>query len=138
MTSRAFAPYGAGLGNPGAGDYSWLPPRIAAGEALWCVAADGTLVGTLVVDRTDPTTLGIETVCVDPDLQSAGWGKAVMLSAESLARESGCRRMKLYTAQRFTHLVGFYSGLGFRVQAVGPHPLGRDDLLRVFLTKSFI
>lgn len=133
LTARAFAGYAAAMGQDGAGRRAWLEGALAAGEVWWI----GDRAGVAVLHR-DGTTLKVGQIAIDPDGQGRGQGGRAMAAIEAQARDDGATEIALHTAQVMTRLVAFYSRLGFRVQAVGPHPKGRDDRLRVFLVKSLV
>jgi ribosomal protein S18 acetylase RimI-like enzyme len=52
---------------------------------------------------------------VRPDLQGLGLGRRMYDLAESEAREHGCRRLALDTAEPATQLIAWYERLGFRI-----------------------
>lgn len=76
--------------------------------------ADGGLQGTVtVVDRGGGLTyLGM--LCVDPDLQAGGLGKALIAGAEDFARERfGARLMELTVVEPRQDLIAWYLRRGY-------------------------
>ncbi|MEO0676858.1 MAG: GNAT family N-acetyltransferase [Pseudomonadota bacterium] len=116
------------------GPNPWLHDAIAAGDIHWLIDGGGAEVGaTWLVSKEGG--LALEMLVIDPKAQNAGHGTAALARIEAEALKRGARHITLYTASRRTHLVAFYSKHGFRVWKVGPHPQGRDDYLRVYMTK---
>ena len=108
-----------------------MPARIAAGECFWL---DESRTGAAVL-KPEGRSMKLDVLGVRPEAQGSGLGARAVAAIEAHARAQGARVLHLQTAQCYTHLVAFYSRLGFRVNAVGPHPEGMDDRLRVFMVK---
>jgi ribosomal protein S18 acetylase RimI-like enzyme len=92
---------------------------------------DSVLVG-LIETVNEGEQLLIENVAVSPDFQRQGLGKRLLAHAETVARASGCARVRLYTNKRFATNVALYLRLGYRIdgeEAVAP------DTLRVDMSK---
>lgn len=136
LTDRAFATYRQNMA-PGRTDWpmDWLRDAVARGDVHWLQDGDGMRPGTVMLSHTG-TTLKIEQIAIDPDRQGAGLGARALAAVEAHAQALGATEVTLHTGQQFTRLVAFYSRAGYRVHAVGPHPKGRDDRLRVFMVKS--
>ena len=91
-----------------------------------CLVAEesGVIRGTIVLrnaaqttgcpwyDRPDVASFG--QFGVDPDLQKNGLGRRLLDQVEVLAAASGARELALDTAEPATHLVGWYTRLGYR------------------------
>lgn len=133
LFSRAFADYAHRMGRAKAGPFDWLAGVVARKQIWWFEERRGA-----VYLREEGSTLHIEQIAVDPDHQKNGSGRAILEVIEAEARARGLDEIALYTAQQMTHLVAFYSKCGFCVVGVGPHPRGRDDRLRVFMSKSLV
>jgi GNAT superfamily N-acetyltransferase len=92
-----------------------------------CLVAErgGRVVGTLSMHRgaedeetdayRDPRVAILEQLAVEPDLQSAGIGAALMAEALRRARAEGAARALGDTSEGATHLVAWYERMGFRV-----------------------
>lgn len=134
LFDAGFDGYMRGMGRASAWDRSaWMRQAITDGTAFWI----GERIGGVVMTR-DGSTLKIDSITIDPSVQGRGHGIRALQTIEAHAQATGATEIALHTAQQFTRLVAFYSKAGYRVQAVGPHPKGRDDRLRVFLVKSLV
>ena len=131
LLATAFADYARGLGRDRPGPYDWVPARLERGEGFWL--GEGRL-GATVLSQTG-NIAKLDVLGVRPDAQGGGFGAQAVAAIEAHLRDNGARVVQLQTAQRYTRLVAFYSRLGFRVQGVGPHSEGIDDMLRVFMAK---
>jgi ribosomal protein S18 acetylase RimI-like enzyme len=60
----------------------------------------------------------INYLAVSPDLQGAGYGRAIMAEAERLLRQAGCPKINLQVRSGNTKVIEFYTGLGFKVDDV--------------------
>ena len=87
------------------------PGLIAAG-AVSLLEEAGRLLGVLVLIP-EPDALLIENVAVAPDAQGRGLGGLLLAEAERVARESGRRRVRLYTNAAMTENIDFYARRGF-------------------------
>lgn len=97
--------------------------RIASGECFVAVA-DGVICGTILFrpaaatagspwyDRPDIASFG--QFAVEPGLQSQGLGRRLIAHVEDRAAASGARELALDTAVPATHLVEWYTRLGYR------------------------
>ncbi len=129
----AFDGYIRALGKiPAPGQYVWLAPAIDASRVWWL----GEDRAGCAVLSSSGTTLTIDQIGIAAGQQGKGLGTQALAVIEAHARERGMSEIQLHTAQVATRQIAFYSRCGFRVHAVGPHPKGRDDRLRVFLVKS--
>ncbi len=134
LFSAAFADYAAAMGQTAPVDRTpWIAGALRDGGAFWI----GNRIGAVLLSRTG-TTIKIESIGIHPDRQGHGNGRKALDAVESHARADGATEIALHTGQQFHRLVAFYSGAGYRVTAVGPHPKGRDDRLRVFMMKSLL
>jgi GNAT superfamily N-acetyltransferase len=78
-------------------------------DLLHCDSYLAGLIETVVEDD----CLLIENVAVHPDFQGHGFGKTLLAHAESLAREAGFHRMRLYTNRMFEVNIALYESLGY-------------------------
>lgn len=98
--------------------------RAESGECF-VAELDGALVGTVTLyprgladapsdwyRRTDVAILS--QFAVDPSLQAKGIGRRMISAVEDRARHVGAVELALDTAEPATHLVDWYSRLGFR------------------------
>ena len=100
------------------------PGLIAAG-AVSLLEEAGQLLGVLVLIP-EADALLIENVAGAPDAQGRGLGGLLLAEADRVARESGRRRVRLYTNAAMTENIGFYARRGFvETQRATEHGLHR-------------
>lgn len=97
--------------------------RISQGTCLVAVA-DNAICGTILFKDAGQTRgcpwydqadiASIAQFAVEPSLQSKGLGGQLMARAEGLAIATGARELALDTAEPATHLVAWYTRLGYR------------------------
>ena len=111
---------------------TWQGPDITAeriaGAHCLIAEVEGKVVGTLTIKRlTDgdehewyrsPGTWHLGQFAVEPELQKAGVGRALMDAAEALAFREGVNELSLDTAEGAQHLIDYYQRRGYRI--VGP------------------
>lgn len=97
--------------------------RIAGGEC-YLALRDGAVCGTITFknaeqtngspwyDQDDVASFG--QFAVEPGLQRHGLGRTLIALAERRALETGVREIALDTAEPATHLIAFYTRLGYR------------------------
>jgi GNAT superfamily N-acetyltransferase len=97
--------------------------RVEQGQCFVALVG-GTIRGTIVFkdaiqtrgcpwyDRADVASIG--QFAVEPGLQGNGLGRRLMVLAEERALASGARELALDTAEPATHLVAWYTRLGYR------------------------
>ncbi|MGN6527031.1 MAG: GNAT family N-acetyltransferase [Burkholderiaceae bacterium] len=124
LLHRAYARLGAMGLNYTAVDQ---PPEKTAqrlGSGTCFVATDGAaLVGTILVHPTyeandcdyftRPGVACVHQFAVEPSLQGAGVGRALLRHAEGWARAAGFGEVAMDTAEPATHLVAFYARQGY-------------------------
>ena len=74
------------------------------------------LVGSLILEPVDETTLRMRQVAVEPATQGKGAGSDLMAFAEKFARETGCRTIVAHVRQEYFQ---FYVKRGYGVRG-GP------------------
>lgn len=97
--------------------------RVESGTCLVAIA-DGRIAGTILFrspeqtagcpwyDRPEVASLG--QFAVDPQVQARGIGLRLLREVERLAQASGALELALDTAEPATHLVAWYTRLGYR------------------------
>jgi GNAT superfamily N-acetyltransferase len=97
--------------------------RVALGQCFVVLAGDA-LVGTILFrpavntkgspwyNRPDVASIG--QFAVEPSLQSRGLGLRLVTTAEQHARAKGVAELALDTAEPATHLIDWYTRLGYR------------------------
>jgi GNAT superfamily N-acetyltransferase len=105
-------------------DSSITRERIQNAEC-YVAEIDGRIVGTIVFrdcPRTGssdwydlPDVASFGQFAVEPSLQGAGIGLALLRKVEDRARESGAAEIALDTAEPAKHLIDFYERHGYRI-----------------------
>lgn len=130
----SFTPYVRALGRevtPGA--FARLAEAHRNGDVH--VAEDGGSILGLVALMRHGETLEVDLLCVDPDRQKRGIGRALLTEAERIARAGGFARLALHTAAMFGHLLRLYASVGYVETHRAPPPHGADAHPRVFFEK---
>jgi len=74
--------------------------------------ADGVIVASVMVGH-DGHRGTVYYVCVDPGLQSHGYGREIMAAAENWLRDRGVWKLNLIVRAENTNVIDFYSTLGY-------------------------
>ena len=107
----AFSPYVPRIGQRPAPLDTDFEPLLRDGR-VWVAERDGRVVGTMVLVA-DGDTVEIRSVSVLPTCQRQGVGRTLMAHAETVARQAGHSRVRLYANARLPELVLYYAGLGY-------------------------
>lgn len=89
-------------------------------------ADGGALVGCVHLKREADGSCYLGMLTVSPELQGGGVGKALMERSEALAREWGCRRMRMTVISVRAELLAFYERRGYAPTGV-TEPFPQDD-----------
>lgn len=98
-------------------DYDDLLARLEC----WGIDRDQRLSGVLMLEPRDDDLL-IWSVATLPSAQGGGIGRALLALAEDRAHALGRSAVRLYTGQRLTANVAWYSRHGWMVERVEPLP----------------
>ena len=79
-------------------------------------------LAALIEMRPEVDHLLIVNVAVSPAYQGHGYGRALLVHAEELARSLGLEEVRLYTNGSFTDNVKLYRRVGYRVDREEVHP----------------
>jgi ribosomal protein S18 acetylase RimI-like enzyme len=94
-------------------DAAEIAARLAAGSTFLLAERDGAPVGSaLVENRRDHGYIGL--VSVDPALQGAGIGRALMAAGEAACRAEGLPRVELVVVNLREELPPWYRRQGYR------------------------
>lgn len=102
---------------------------IAAPEKRVLLAErDGALVGTVTITDLGQSLAYMGLLCIDPDLQAGGLGRALVAEVEKLAANAfGATRMELIVVDARTELIAWYERRGYvRTGEMRPFPLPLD------------
>ncbi|MCU0986937.1 MAG: GNAT family N-acetyltransferase [Acetobacteraceae bacterium] len=133
----SFTPYARALGRevtPAA--YARLAEAHRNGD-VHVAEQEGALAGLVALMR-HGETLEVDLLCVHPDHQKRGLGRALLAEAERIARGGGFSRIELHTAAMFGHLLRLYESVGYRETHRGLPPHGADSHPRVFFAKGLL
>lgn len=131
----SFTPYARALGRevtPAA--YARLAAAHRNGD-VYVAEEWGAMLGLVALMR-HGETLEVDLLCVHPEHQKRGIGRALLAEAERIARAGGFSRLELHTAAMFGHLLRLYASAGYRETHRGPPPHGADVYERVFFAKT--
>jgi ribosomal protein S18 acetylase RimI-like enzyme len=103
-----------------------LPLTVDYGDVLreyevWLTESGPGLAGALILEQR-PDDLLIWSIATSPSHRAAGLGRALLKAAEDRARQLGRTVIRLYTGQRLTHNVAWYSRHQYRVESVQQLP----------------
>jgi GNAT superfamily N-acetyltransferase len=131
----SFTPYARALGReitPAA--YARLSQCHANGDVH--VAVEGGAILGLAALMRHGEALEVDLLCVHPEHQKRGIGRALLAEAERIARAGGFARLELHTAAMFGHLLRLYGSAGYVETHRGPPPHGADAYERVFFRRN--
>lgn len=103
--------------------------RIAQGQVQVLEGEAGIQAVLVLVHETDGLLL--DNVAVSPAAQGRGHGRELMQWAETVARQAGYRRIRLYTQEAMVENIAIYQRYGY----VETHRAEEIGLKRVFMTK---
>lgn len=89
---------------------------------------DGKLVGTVTIRDLGEGRAYLGMLCVDPDLQTEGLGRALIADAEDMAADAfGARAMEMTVIDAREELIAYYERRGYaRTGELRPFPLPAD------------
>ena len=89
---------------------------------------DGKLIGTVTIRDLGEGRAYLGMLCVDPDLQTEGLGRALIADAEDMAAEEfGARIMEMTVIDAREELIAYYERRGYtRTGELRPFPLPAD------------
>ncbi|OJY78599.1 MULTISPECIES: GNAT family N-acetyltransferase [unclassified Rhizobium] len=119
--------------------------RIAEGQCFVGII-DGRICGTILFKNASqtrgcawydkPEVSSIAQFGVEPDLQAKGLGRQLIAFAEKQAIASGARELSLDTAEPATHLVDWYTRLGYRF--IGHEQWSHTNYRSIMLSKTLL
>ena len=129
VASEAYRDYVPRIGRPPAPMSADYAEAVRGGQA-WAAAADGEIVGLLVL-AVRPDHLLLENVAVRPSAQRCGVGARLLAFAEEQARGLGRDEIRLYTNEAMTENLAYYPRRGY----AETHRAEQDGFRRVFFRK---
>jgi GNAT superfamily N-acetyltransferase len=88
--------------------------------------AENKLVGCVYLRREPDASCYLGMLTVDPERQAGGYGKLLMARSEELAREWGCRRMRMTVISVRSELIAYYERRGY-AKTGRTEPFPEDD-----------
>lgn len=96
---------------------------------------DHKVLGSIVICiDSDMAAININNLVVDPETQGKGLGRLLMNFAENLAKERGCKAVKLFTNIKMYENIALYPKLGY----VETDRREEDGYERVFFRKDIV
>lgn len=96
------------------------PSRFQINEYLktgtcYVAKVDAKVVGVLVLNQIDSTSIEIKNIAVDESEQGKGFGKALLRYAELVSRELGFEKLVIGTGNSSLNQLEFYQKEGFEM-----------------------
>jgi N-acetylglutamate synthase-like GNAT family acetyltransferase len=126
----AFSPYVPRIAQRPAPLDTDFEPLLRDGR-VWVAERDGCVVGAIVLVE-EGETAEIRSLSVLPTCHRQGVGRTLLAYVETVAREAGHSRVRLYANARLPELVEYYAGLGY-AEVERRRDRGFD---RVFMAKT--
>jgi GNAT superfamily N-acetyltransferase len=93
------------------------------GRVELAFAEDGALIGCVHLKKEADGSCYLGMLTVDPARQGSGIGKLIMNRSDELAREWGCRRMRMTVISVRSELIAYYERRGYaKTGASEPFP----------------
>jgi DNA-binding MarR family transcriptional regulator/GNAT superfamily N-acetyltransferase len=90
-------------------------------EHCWIAERDGERVGSVFVVRESESTAKLRLLLIEPQARGAGLGKRLVEECIGFARQSGYRKLVLWTHANLVAARAIYTKLGFRKVKSEPH-----------------
>lgn len=113
----------------------------SAASRVLLAEIDGALAGTVTITNVGEARAYLGMLCVDPDLQAEGLGRALIADAEDLAVEAfGAQVMEMTVIEARPELIAWYERRGYtRSGEMRPFPNGETMPFRmVVLEKALL
>ncbi|MGN6100897.1 MAG: GNAT family N-acetyltransferase [Devosia sp.] len=102
-------------------DYETAPP--APPRALWIAERNGEVAGSIFATPSEgrPGTAQLRMLYVEPEARGIGLGRMLVDQCVRFARESGYRRVRLWTQSILVPARKIYAAAGFELVDTAPH-----------------
>ncbi len=96
------------------------PSRIQIDEYLktgtcYVAKTNSKIVGVIVLDRIDSTSIEIKNIAVDESEQGKGFGKALLMHSELVSRQLGFKKIVIGTGNSSFNQLALYQKVGFEM-----------------------
>ncbi|MGE0734175.1 MAG: GNAT family N-acetyltransferase [Alphaproteobacteria bacterium] len=98
-------------------------------ERCWIAELDGEIVGSVFVVRNAPTVAQLRMLIVDPRARGLGIGARLVEECIRFARQSGYKKLTLWTNSILLAARQIYVNAGFRMVRAEPHHSFGHDLI---------
>jgi DNA-binding MarR family transcriptional regulator/GNAT superfamily N-acetyltransferase len=100
-----------------------------ARERCWMAERDGAIIGTVMLVKQSDTVAKLRLLLVEPSARGLGLGKRLVDECVQFARQTGYKRITLWTQSNLLAARGIYKGAGFELVKQEHRPAFGADLV---------
>lgn len=79
---------------------------------------DSKMVGVLVLNQIDSTSIEIKNIAIHKSEQGKGFGKALLKYSEKVSQEQGCKKLIIGTGNSSIYQLALYQKVGFEISRI--------------------